>query len=120
MKKNISMGLALLILLAAASAAFATPVTFTGSTTFGGLTFNTSNKVTVGVKCDATAGYVAETAHSSGNRVFGTDSAASVIYWKDTTGVSPNVVTTDIAAPAGSGQHGTPDFSNTSNGWTSM
>jgi len=118
MKKNIIMSLALLILLAAASAAFAAPVTFTGSTSFGGLNFNTSNKVTVGVKSDATAGYVAETVHSTGSRVFGTDSAASVIYWKDST-VSPNVVDDSIAAPTTAGEHGTPNFTSVS-GWTSM
>ena len=117
MKKIILMSLALLILLAAASAAFAAQ-TFTGSTAFGGYTFNTSNKVTVGVSSDPTAGYEVETVHSSGSRVFGTDSAASVIYWKDSTGVSPNVVDNNIAHPTAAGQHGTPDF--TAGGWTSM
>lgn len=108
MKKVI---LTALLLAASATSALAFSA-FTGSTTVGAMAFNTSNKVIMnGVS--ATTGYVFESLHLSGSRVFATDSAASVVYWRDaaiggTTAASATGWAASYAAPTSSGTHGTP------------
>ena len=104
----------LLAVVSFSSAAFASQ-TFS-STTLGGLTFNSSNHVQINAASDPNNGYSAVSGHSSGTRYFGTDSAASIIYWQDATGTM-NVSGQTVTVPANPGEHAaSPDFTT----WNSM
>ena len=122
MKKNMLKAMVLLAVLAFAATAFAAAVIVNSTTSIGGLSFSPSNNVTVAVN-STTAAYTVESLHKSGNRVFGTDSVASVIYWHDQAidaNNAPSFATEfgTITAATTTGTHGTPDFS--AGGWTSM
>lgn len=101
----------LIALLLAAFATSALATTISTTTTIGSLSFSPSNSVTLSGK-SAAIGYVFESKHGSGSRVFATDSAESKIYWKDGT-----TFTGSPAAPTVSGGHGTPDVTS---GWTAL
>ncbi len=118
MKKSILKAFLILAICAAASSAYATTL-ITTSTSIGSLSFSPSSKVQLNAT-STNVGYVVESLHGSGSRVFGTDSAASIIYWRDATiGTTPSAAfTTSPAAPTGPGVHGTPSFA--AGTWTSM
>jgi hypothetical protein len=120
MKKSILKAFLVLAICAAAASANAT-VDITSTTSIGSLSFSPSSKVHVSAT-SILAGYVVEALHISGSRVFGTDSAASILYWHDAT-IAPtqptNSFTSSAAAPTAAGTHGTPNFV-TGTTWTSM
>jgi hypothetical protein len=123
MKRSIRKACLILAICAAASGAYAANQTINSTTSIGSLGFTPSNKVIVKVT-SATTGYVTESLHMSGSRMFGTDSSKSVIYWKDAAidGSTPAAAagTFDgLTAPTVSGAVGSPDFSTTSP-WASM
>jgi hypothetical protein len=97
-----------------AAPAFATStIDDTQAVTIGSLRFNVSNNVIIGYVSNASNGYVAESYHTSGSRIFHTDSAASVIYWNDIE-LSATVADnwgdgTALVAPTASGANGTPN-----------
>ena len=61
-------------------------ITSSASYTIGAQVIKPSNNVTIRVNSVSTA-YAVESAHTKGDRLFGTNSVESKIYWKDTGGV---------------------------------
>jgi hypothetical protein len=121
MKKSILKAFLVLAICAAAASANAS-VDITSTTSIGSLSFSPSSKVHV-YATSATTGYVVEALHISGSRVFGTDSAASILYWHDAV-INPTAPSSAWAAspdvaPTAAGIHGTPNFV-TGTTWTSM
>lgn len=102
-------------LLLAACATSALAAAFTGYTATGGLSWAASNNVSVDGK-SASTGYVFESKHLSGSRIFITDSIASKIYWKAS---DPTALTGSYTAPTSSTAHGSPD-PTTAAGWTAL
>ena len=104
MKKTI---LVLSFIIAAASYSFAG----TGAPTGGTFTFKVSNNVSVAYYTDATTkaqAYVANTTHSSGDRIYSSSNATSNIWYK--------VVTVGTAATTGTTTAGESTYS----GWSSQ
>lgn len=105
------------LFLAACSASAFAATQIGGSTTLGSLTFAPSNKVYLNAYSNASFGYQVDALHTSGSRVFVTDSSASKLYWKDQAiSISGTTVTGFVttAAPTAIGGHGTPDITTTS------
>jgi len=104
------------IALAISTSAYAV-ATISVTTSIGSLTFNPSNRVHVSV-ASGVPGYVAQSLHASGSRVFVTDQVESKIYWKDATiGTTPTAAFTSPVAPADALSHGTP---NPTSGYTPL
>lgn len=101
-------------LLLAAFASSALAAAFTGWSAAGGLNWAASNSVTIDGKSIST-GYVFESKHASGSRLFITDSIVSKISWKDS---DPTALTGSYTAPTSSTAHGSPD--PTASGWTAL
>ena len=93
-----------LISLVFSTSAFALS-TITGSTTIGNLDFSVSNNVQISIDSNADF-YTAESLHTSGSRVFLTDSVESKIYWKDATTFDTVAAAAENSA---AGTHGSPD-----------
>ena len=122
MKRSIRKACLILAICAAASGAYASQ-TINSTTSIGSLGFTPSNKVIVSVS-SATTGYVTESLHMSGSRMFGTDSSKSVIYWEDkaidgSTAANAANSFDPLTAPSTSGAAGSPNFATTT-GWASM
>jgi hypothetical protein len=117
MKKKVLKAFLVLAICGAASAAFGDGAIISTTTSIGSLAFSPSSKVFVKA-ASASTGYIAESLHSSGSRMFATDSVASIIYWKDVNiGTAPTSTFDTQTAPTAAGAHGSPDISS---GWTSM
>lgn len=96
MKKTLFGFVVLLAASALASSAFAAAALITGTTSLGVQKFQVSNNVTAAVMSTSTA-YAVKDGHLNGDRMFGTNSTDSKIYF-NTKAAGTAVAATDVTA----------------------
>lgn len=93
------------LMAAAASTSYAGSTSLSGSTVIGGGTYSPSNKVNIGVN-STSVNYAAESKHSSGDRIIGTNNVDPKMYW----------TTSSVGATATAPSNETAAYSS----WTSL
>jgi len=117
-KKNLlKLAVVIVLSMAAASSVYAATATLSGSTSVGGSSFSSSNKVSAYYVSDSSAtgfqgtAYGIAAAHFSGDKTIASNQSDAKLYFKTTT---PGNATTDAAAISTN-----TDFTQTTT-WTSM